>query len=690
MKIFTSLVFFICVFHSNGQAWEWAKIINGNQNDYTSGISVNDSGYVHITGRSKAGVTFEDDINPITPNAFGHTDAFVAKYDKDGNLIWANQGGGSGPDWGWGVTSDNEGNTYFTGEYSGTATFGTETFVCTGIRNAFISKLDRNGNFVWTKSFGGTGTCKGQSMDIDNAGNIYCTGFIGGEVTIDNTTIGTDATMNAFILKLDPDGNYIHIESIEPDISAGYYIKCDKKGFVYLTGEILYDSYVAGYLVTGPTSLSWRDAFLAKLDTSFQTQWVETVSGFFHNVGQGIAISDSSVYMTGCYSYTSNFSGISLTYNGDGTNTTTYNSSRDAFVSKYDFDGNIIWAKGFGGKDYDYGYGIDVSKDDNIYFTGRFEDTVMFDTIQLISSGLSDIFIAKLDSSGNVEWAKKQGLDNQEYGYCLEIDSNENIYAGGTYYYGQYFDDIHMFPNGYNGYVGKITQHTYPEGELNYSTNCENDTFALTINTISSPVNFEFDLSPEGWSENNTYYFIVNENTSSLAGRVITSNNIYNDTIYINEIISANPIDEFSLGNDTATCDYNSFISVNGPSTQNNYLWSTGESSQSIDVNQTGIYTLQITNENSCESSDTINVNFIDCTGVNEIVAETYIEYIQNYLVKIHHTDQSFSTRIINMDGKIIMQSDNIKTINLENLPKGIYIVHYKGNTELNKKIIIF
>jgi hypothetical protein len=689
MKIFITFFALTIINLSYSQQWEWAKRISGLANDYTSDVFVDDSLNVYVTGRTKAASTFYDDINPISPVNYGHTDAFIAKYDKNGNLKWATQMGSPLPEWGWGITVDKDGYVYCTGELSDTSVFGLDTIISNGNRDVFITKLDNNGNYIWTKSFGNTNTDKGKSITTDNLGNIYVTGFINDQVNVGGQTIGTTGVMNAFIVKMDSAGNYIHVKDISPKYSGGYKIKSDHNGNIYLAGELLYNNYIAGFEVLGPTGLAWRDAFLAKLDSSLQTQWVNLVKGSFHNVGEDIAFNNNYVYLTGCYSYISDFSGISLTYNGNGTNATTINASRDAFISKYDLDGNIIWAKGFGGKGLDYAYGIDVSKNDNIYFSGYFEDTVMFDNYQLISAGYNDMFITKLDSNGNVIWAKQQGNSDHEYNYCLRIDSAQNIYTGGTYQTAQNFDSTSLLNTQYDAVIGKIVQPPY----VNYNTDtvityCETDTISLTINTITTPVNFQYNLTPSGWFLGNTYYFITTPSTPNVYGQILVSNNIYTDTININIQYNVSSPLNFTLGNDTTLCDSVPFI-LSAPSGQNNYLWSTNETTPNISVNQNGNYWVQITNTDNCISSDSIQLTFNDCSGITDLTIFN-LQYLQNDKILINTSNHQFNINIYTIDGKLIYQSKNKTIIDVGSLKKGLYIINvFDETTHTTQKFVI-
>ncbi|MDP6288529.1 MAG: SBBP repeat-containing protein, partial [Acidimicrobiales bacterium] len=126
---------------------------------------------------------------------------------------------------------------------------------------------------------------------------------------------------------------------------------------------------------------------------------------------------------------------------GPGTANLTPNGHYDAFVSKLDSSGDLVWAKSFGGGETDESLSVAVDSSGNVYTTGRFMATVDFDpgagTEELTSVGTHDVFVSKLDSSGNYVWAKNfgaaAGMFSFNRGEAVAVDSSDNVYITGSF-----------------------------------------------------------------------------------------------------------------------------------------------------------------------------------------------------------------------------------------------------------------
>ncbi len=164
-------------------------------------------------------------------------------------------------------------------------------------------------------------------------------------------------------------------------------------------------------------------------------QWAKQIGGSVVQTCFSIAVDDTgNVYTIGHFDGTADFDP------GTGIYNLTSAGSFDIFISKMDVSGNFIWTKQVGGTGFDFGRSVFLDNTGSIYITGHFNNTVDFDPgpgrFLLTSCGTSDIYIEKLDNSGNFIWAEKTGSTGNDQGRDIVVGINGNIYVTG------YFSDI--------------------------------------------------------------------------------------------------------------------------------------------------------------------------------------------------------------------------------------------------------
>ena len=134
----------------------------------------------------------------------------VALFAQNEDWIWANQAGGTGyDDTGYSIAVDANGNSYVTGSFFGSATFGTTTLTCSGNFGIFVAKMDINGNWLWAKQAMGTYSNYGNDIAVDANGNSYVTGYFWGNATFGTTTLTSSGEKDIFVAKLDSNGNWL-------------------------------------------------------------------------------------------------------------------------------------------------------------------------------------------------------------------------------------------------------------------------------------------------------------------------------------------------------------------------------------------------------------------------------------------------------------------------------------------------
>ena len=213
----------------------------------------------------------------------------------------------------------------------------------------------------------------------------------------------------------------------------GSSIVVDRSGNVYTTGQFNGTAdFDPGPGTFNMTSAGYNDIFVTKLNSSGNFVWAKQMGGTSYDAGTSIAVDASgNIYVTG------NFSGTVDIDPGTGTSNLVSAGGLDIFICNLDQSGNFKWGKSFGAStDEDHGNAITVDASGNVYTTGSFKETVDFDPGPAafnLTADYIDVFVSKLDSSGNFAWAKKMGGLFYEYGYDIATDASGNVYITGSF-----------------------------------------------------------------------------------------------------------------------------------------------------------------------------------------------------------------------------------------------------------------
>ena len=420
----------------------WALSAGGTGQDSGQGIARDSAGNIYVTGSFRGPADVDPGPGIYNLAGIGGYDVFVAKYTSGGALVWARAVGGTGADQGNSIAVGADGSVYTTGYFSGTADFdpgsGTCTLASAGNTDIFISKLDASGNFVWARSLGGTSYDEGYGIAVAGDGSVYTTGYFSDTVDFDpgsgTYNLTSNGGHNIFVSILDAAGNFVWARAVGgAGGGEGYGIAVAADGSVYTTG------FFSGTVDFDPGSGTFNltsaggsyDIFVSKLDASGNFVWARAMGGTDSDEGYAIAVAaDGSVCTTGYFSGTADFDP------GSGTLNLASNGSYDIFVSKLDASGNFVWARAMGGLNADEGRGIAVAADGSVYATGDFVDTMDFDpgsgTFNVIGDG-RNIFVSKLDASGNFVWARVMGVSGFDFGYGIALAPDGSVYTTGSF-----------------------------------------------------------------------------------------------------------------------------------------------------------------------------------------------------------------------------------------------------------------
>ena len=195
---------FVAKLNGSG-SWVWAKNAGGISYDHGCGLKVDSESNVYVTGDFYYTANFGS--HAITSNS--SIDVFLAKIDVNGNWVWVNRAGGNQLDQVGEVAIDNAGYVYWVGGFRSTADFGSTQLVSGGSVDIFIAKLNTEGNWIWAKRAGGAYVELCSSIAIDALSNVYLAGSFVESADFGTTVLTSVGDADIFISKLDSEGNWL-------------------------------------------------------------------------------------------------------------------------------------------------------------------------------------------------------------------------------------------------------------------------------------------------------------------------------------------------------------------------------------------------------------------------------------------------------------------------------------------------
>lgn len=444
MKFILSVLLTLILFSSQSQnhLFQWAKRIGGPLGDGGRCVTTDDRGNVYTSGYCRGSVDLDPGAGTYTIASNGLS-TFINKLDPFGNLLWAKYFDDSTNILISSIATDVAANLYITGSFSDTIDFdpgiSTYTVNSNGSDDIFILKLDATGNFVSVRTIGGSGSDRSVKIKIDNAGNIYTAGYFADTVDFDpgpaTYTLANNGNYNNFYSKIDVAGNLVWAKnSGGPGVKQLYGLFVDAAGSVYATGRYSgtcdFDPGPATFTLSTNGS---GDGFISKLNSSGNFVWAKGFGGT--NADEAYAItgdSNGNIYVSGDFlSSNADFDP------GPGTYTAAaMGGGIDIFILKLTTTGNFVWAKIISGVGAETTYAM-AYDDGTIYTTGVYSSAVDFDpgpaTVNLPTFGLYNIFISKLDTSGNFVWAEGMGGTQSETTNDIAIDGYGSIFTTGIF-----------------------------------------------------------------------------------------------------------------------------------------------------------------------------------------------------------------------------------------------------------------
>lgn len=568
-----TLIILITSFQLNSFAQLYGSNTTSNFTNEAIDVEIDATGNKYVAGYLSGETSFNATV--IQPSAAGNGDVYVAKYNPQGNLIWIKQFGGNYSDRPTDLCLGTGNSIYVTGQYFGQITFGSFTLnSMANSKDIFVLKLDDSGNVQWAFSEGGTGSENAYGLATDNQNNLILTGQFEGNsiLTGQSFTSTTDPntllpSYDLFISKYDQSGATLWIKTGIADYEdRGLAVDCDDQNNIFLIGQF---SDTLTFASSTINNMGYNVGFLAKFSPNGTMQW-------FNQLRAGMVVPyDIEINNLNDIVITGDYVGNFQYYTSNGTSTISNSYPRKLFALKTSNNGNFLWGTALGSNNELSARSISIDDAKNSYITGYFRcdlsqihdtNTALFNSV-----GLKDPYLLKITNSGGIEFIKQFGGKGNDEGTGVAISPSNTPEICGSY-----TNNLNFSTN---------TSANYSIGTNNF--HFKNNLFPYNFIYLHGDSTRNSFLT-NGINQNTTAYnYFINQPTDSLLGMI----NYGQDTLHFCDI------DDLFYNAQT----YWNF----GPSY--NYIWNTGENNDTISINSTGLYFVNVERTDECSvGTDTI------------------------------------------------------------------------------------
>ncbi len=643
---------------------------------------------------------------------------------QNANFEWARNMGNNSFDQSLGVKADGNGNVYATGFFQGAAAFdagtGATTLTSAGSSDAFLVKYGAGGNYLWVRGLGGGKNDQGQAIATDGKGNVYVIGrfssadFVPGGSTTSFTAIGSN---DMFLVKYDSSGNFLWANHIGgPRYTYANGITVDGNDNVYIVGNFSDSTDFDPGAGTATLKASGSgDIFLAKYDVDGKYTWAINMGSNDGSYGQGVAVDDGgNAYITGFFTGSVDFDP------GTGTRLLTSIGSSDVYLAKYDVNGNYVWANSMGGGNDDYGFGVDLDHNGNVYIAGFYKNSADFNpgsgsAILTSVANSRDGFVAKYDSSGGFLWANSIGDAGSDESRDLSVDRNGNVYVAGVFSGSVDFDPGNSNATLASAGLGDAFLAKYdPNGNYLWAKRMGGTAFDQNWDValdpsgnvftsghfLSAPADFNpggtgGQLTPIGGSgadgfvvkfgcsDTSSSFLALSECGESYTfhGETHTASGTYLHVLSGIAGCDSTVVLELSLYKIEPNITINEF-ELGVAETYATYQWIKdgedipGATSATYTVTENGVYQVRVTNESGCEGiSDVYPVTNVSIGELNSLGQQINIYPNPANDILYIHSPVPVNTSLCSIEGRNLTEVINAKTIDVSNLAQGIYLL---------------
>ena len=400
---------------------QWTRQIGSTADDDILSLSLESSAFIFVGGYTRGQL-------PEKQSA-GRTDGFLARYSVDGEQLWLKQIGTEKYDQVNAVLADSRRAVYVAGATEGQL----DEEVIQGQGDSIILKYSTSGALIWGRQFGTRSSLRG--LATDQMGNLWVCGHTSN--SIDGGEQQEAGKLEVFVAKFDPQGNRMWIRQLrDAEIAYSESLCVDPLGDVYLAG------YSEGDFDREADAVR-SDGIIVKFNAAGQQLWSKKIGFEESDTLHAIACTRQGNLYVG---------GIIIKKTGPEPQDT----QDDAFVAKYNAQGEQLWLQQLSTTEFEHIISLDVDNEENVYVGGFTEGQLGADQAQ----GREDAFLAKYSPEGKQLWLHQFGTSGSDGVQSLAVDYKGAIYAAG-YTYGQIGEDSPQ--GGRDAFLAKYLQATKKE-----------------------------------------------------------------------------------------------------------------------------------------------------------------------------------------------------------------------------------
>ncbi len=398
---------------------QWSRIFGGSGQNTTYEVKITRQNHALACG------SYSAVMNLGTGQLMneGGSDGYAARFDENGQTLWAKRLSGTGEEVIESISEDRQGNILLAGRYASAASLDGTNLPYTNGSEGFLAKMDANGNLLWVQTAANPGNMTWHRIVADSTGNVVVFGQFTEALSLGSQAFTGNTFDDLVLAKYSSAGDLLWARSWSATLKTNAYgLSVGPDNQLALSADF---QGTITFGNNGHTSQGLNDGLVMLVDSSGNPVWSQSAgSAGVDNPFCVEADAQGNIFLAGSFSGTVNLGAFDMVSNG----------LWDVFVLKLSPIGTPIWAATFGGPNNDRCNAVKLGPGGDVFLHGWYQDSLTVANQQLQSLGMFDAFLAHVDSSGQIQQVLSFGSTNQDVGSALDVDAQGRVLMGGSFF----------------------------------------------------------------------------------------------------------------------------------------------------------------------------------------------------------------------------------------------------------------